>query len=52
VFTEPRQSLFLNLALGAAYTPVSILPDGFVLAQNNGHLFVVGSRTRGDRSQG
>jgi hypothetical protein len=52
VFTEPQQSLFLNLALGAAYTPVSILPDGFVLAQNNGHLFVVGSRTRGDRSQG
>ena len=52
VFTEPKQSLFLNLALGAAYTPVSILPDGFVLAQNNGHLFVVGSRVGEDRSEG
>jgi hypothetical protein len=52
VFTEPRQWLFLNLALGAAYTPVSILPDGFILAQNNGHLFVVGSRVGEDRSEG
>jgi outer membrane protein assembly factor BamB len=43
VFTEPKQSLFLNLALGAAYTPVSILPDGYVVAQNNGHVFVVGT---------
>jgi hypothetical protein len=30
-------------ALGAAYTPVSILPDGYVVAQNNGHVFVVGT---------
>jgi outer membrane protein assembly factor BamB len=45
VFTEPKQSLFLNLALGAAYTPLSMLPNGFLLSQNNGHLFVVGRRT-------
>ena len=44
VFTEPKQTLFLNLALGAAYTPLSLLPSGFILAQNNGHLFVVGGR--------
>jgi hypothetical protein len=37
-----RQSLFLNLALGAAYTPVSIGPEGRIYAQNNGHLLVVG----------
>jgi len=34
--------LFLDTALGAAYTPVSIGPDGIVWAQNNGHLFAVG----------
>jgi hypothetical protein len=37
-----REKLFLNLALGAAYTPLSIMPDGKILAQNDGHLFVVG----------
>ncbi|HSS77702.1 MAG TPA: hypothetical protein VLV54_13275 [Thermoanaerobaculia bacterium] len=37
-----REHLFLNLALGAAYTPLSIVLDGKVLAQNDGHLFVVG----------
>jgi len=37
-----REKLFLNLALGAAYTPLSIMSDGKVLAQNDGHLFVVG----------
>ncbi len=37
-----RESLFLDTALGAAYTPISIMADGKVLAQNNGHLFVVG----------
>jgi hypothetical protein len=45
IFTKPRQTLFLNLAVGAAYTPLSMLPDGFILTQNNGHLFVVGGRT-------
>ena len=37
-----RESIFLNLALGAAYTPVSIGPDGRIYAQNDGHLLVVG----------
>lgn len=37
-----RQKIFLQLALGAAYTPVSIGQDGRVYAQNAGHLFIVG----------
>ena len=37
-----RDHLFLDLALGAAYTPLSIARDGRILTQNNGHLFVVG----------
>jgi hypothetical protein len=39
------QLIFQQLALGAAYTPVSIGPDGKIYSQNDGHLFVVG---RGD----
>lgn len=34
---------FLQLAIGAAYTPLSIGPDGLVYTQNFGHLFVVGA---------
>lgn len=34
--------LFLNLAIGAAYTPLSIGPDGRIYTQNDGQLFVVG----------
>jgi hypothetical protein len=34
--------MFLNTALGAAYTPVAIGPNGVVYTQNNGHLFAVG----------
>ena len=37
-----REKIFLNLALGAAYTPVSLGRDGRIYAQNNGHLFVIG----------
>lgn len=37
-----REHLFLDLALGAAYTPVSIGGDGRIYTQNDGHLFVVG----------
>lgn len=43
IFTQPQSSLFLNLALGAAYTPLSIGPDGRLYTQNNGHLFAVGN---------
>ncbi len=35
-------SLFLNLAIGAAYTPLSLGPDGRIYTQNDGKLFVVG----------
>ena len=37
-----REHLFLDLALGAAYTPVSIGADGRIYTQNDGHLFVAG----------
>jgi hypothetical protein len=43
IFSTPQSSLFLNLALGAAYTPLSIGPDGRLYTQNNGHLFAVGN---------
>jgi outer membrane protein assembly factor BamB len=38
-----RHKLFLNLAIGAAYTPLSIGPDGRIYTQNDGRLFVAGS---------
>jgi len=38
-----RESLFLDLALGAAYTPVSMTSDGKIVTQNDGHLFIVGN---------
>jgi hypothetical protein len=37
-----KQRIFLELALGAAYTPLSIGPDGKIYTQNAGHLFVIG----------
>lgn len=43
VFTTPTGSMFLNLALGAAYTPLSVGSDGRLYTQNNGHLFAVGN---------
>jgi len=43
VFTIPTGKLFLNLAIGAAYTPLSIGGDGKLYTQNNGHLFAVGN---------
>ena len=43
IFTQPTGKLFLDLALGAAYTPLSIGLDGKLYTQNNGHLIVVGN---------
>jgi hypothetical protein len=39
-----REVLFLDTALGAAYTPVSIGPDGVLYVQNNGILFALGAK--------
>jgi hypothetical protein len=38
----------LNLAIGAAYTPLSIGSDGKIYTQNDGELFVAGERCEGD----
>lgn len=43
IITVPGGNLFLNLAIGAAYTPLSIGSDGKLYTQNDGHLFVVGN---------
>ena len=42
----PMGSIFLNLAIGAAYTPLSLSSDGLIYAQNDGHLFVAGNPFR------
>ena len=38
-----RDKLFLNLAIGAAYTPLSIGRDGWIYTQIDGQLFVAGN---------
>ena len=38
-----QQRLFLNWALGAAYTPLALGPDGKIYTQNAGTVFVVGA---------
>jgi hypothetical protein len=43
IFTAPTGKMFLNSAIGAAYTPISIGPDGKLYTQNNGQLFVIGN---------
>jgi len=43
VFTTPQQKKFLKLAIGAAYTPLSIGADGKIYTQNDGHLLIVGN---------
>ncbi len=42
----PLGRIFLNLAVGAAYTPLSLSSDGLIYAQNDGHLFVLGNPFR------
>lgn len=37
-----RANIFLDQALGAAYTPLAIGPDGRIYTQNRGILFVIG----------
>jgi len=34
--------IFLNQALGVAYTPLSLGPDGRIYTENDGILFAVG----------
>lgn len=36
-------NVFTNLAIGAAYTPLSIGPDGKIYSQNDGKMFVSGN---------
>jgi len=38
-----RQNIFLDQALGAAYTPLAIGADGKVYTENKGTLFVIGN---------
>jgi hypothetical protein len=40
---SPTGKIFLDLAVGAAYTPLSIGADGMLYTQNNGHMFAVGN---------
>lgn len=44
--------IFLNLALGAAYTPLSLDHVGRIYTENDGHLFVVGEGGRPIRHVG
>ena len=37
------RNVFTQLAIGAAYTPLSIGPDGKIYTENDGHLFVIGN---------
>ena len=39
----PIGNIFLNQALGAAYTPLSLGPDGRIYTENDGILFAVGN---------
>jgi hypothetical protein len=38
-----KQNIFLDLALGAAYTPLAIASDGKIYTENKGTLFVIGN---------
>mmetsp|Transcript_9155 Transcript_9155/g.15022 ORF Transcript_9155/g.15022 Transcript_9155/m.15022 type:complete len:509 (-) Transcript_9155:474-2000(-) len=37
------ERIFLDKAIGAVYTPMSIGPDGRIFAQNNGNMYVIGN---------
>ena len=41
-FTVPLASIFLEQAIGAAYTPLALAADGMLYTQNFGHLFAIG----------
>jgi outer membrane protein assembly factor BamB len=45
-----RERIFLQLTLGAAYTPLSLGADGRIYTQNAGILFAVGSNTKKRRA--
>jgi outer membrane protein assembly factor BamB len=45
-----RQKIFLDRAIGAAYTPLSLDSAGRIYSQNFGHLFVVGDSARSPKS--
>ena len=47
-----RDRLFLQNALRAAYTPLSLGADGKIYTQNAGHLFAVGSNAPRRRAVG
>lgn len=47
-----RERIFLQLALGAAYTPLSLGVDGKIYTQNAGRLFAVGSNAPRRRAVG
>jgi hypothetical protein len=40
-----RGRIFLQSALGAAYTPISLGSNGLIYAENSGHLFVIGGHS-------
>jgi hypothetical protein len=40
---KPVRNVFTQLAIGAAYTPLSIGPDGKIYTENDGRLFVIGN---------
>jgi hypothetical protein len=47
VFTTPKEKIFQNIAIGAAYTPASMDASGRIYSQNDGHLFVIGTGGHG-----
>jgi outer membrane protein assembly factor BamB len=38
-----RERFFLQVAIGAAYTPLAVGGDGKIYTENDGHMFVVGA---------